>query len=706
MTENEPAQPPSDDTGQVTRSRREQFILGIFLNAGLQPDPAERLLEQSLETRDFMEQLVDSLVTFGVFQPEGELYERVTIEDLGGLEPTRDFFNHLERKRLSCSLPEHWCRLGRLYGISGEAERAALAHRTCFGLMPEMTPELLVSICEGTDPAVDRPLALGCIDRIAEIVLTGDQALDSPDRQDMTSDDPAGCAVLLDRAGLAALRVGEPGRAASLSRAATALFERTGLRSRLQSALANLAVILRESGDLAGALKTLERRRTVLSAESDFGNLARCHRDLAEVAEARGELNRAAHHLEKEIELYESIVEPTYAAAAARALGEFNLRHGQVDDAAEAFERARELAEDELVDRALAQVALVETWRAMGTLSTALAENDEALRRMRDTDESLILAQLLLNRAAVLVRLGRYDDAELALNEALATDPGARSLPDVGMVEALSAAYQGRADQDLPRIREAFNEALEDEDQSAAAELALAAAASLDAKAESPRVLWLRDAVKALDDLGLEHRERIALIRARLAGSTDEIVDVFERAALSDLAFLRLESAVALARAHADVERFGSATRPVTSALRSLGDLLARLEPEHRESFIHTPLVAELLDVARTVRGSLRQIDSKDDDDHESTARLSPGFVIDGLFISISRHVELPGHAAMVADSGGTARHDASTLAAVREAGPEEDEAEATARYDRQGLAEVHAAEDDDSEAGDESHAD
>ena len=37
-----------------------------------------------------------------------------------------------------------------------------------------MTPELLVSICEGTDPAVDRPLALGCIDRIAEIVLTGD----------------------------------------------------------------------------------------------------------------------------------------------------------------------------------------------------------------------------------------------------------------------------------------------------------------------------------------------------------------------------------------------------------------------------------------------------------------------------------------------------------------------------------------------------
>lgn len=620
------------------------FLERLFDRAGIRADIGYRLALELSEDKTFMERLVEGLMQTGVFQPRGEIYERITLDNIRGLELLQSFRNQLERKRLSASTPEQWNRLGRLFAYAGEHERAALCYRSGFGIMNEATPELLVSIAEAVDPNVNKSLALGCIDRIAEIVLTGDQALDSPDRHDLTNDDPAGCAVLLDRSCLAAIRCQEPGRAASLARAATALFERCGLRNRLQRSLENLTEALIELGDLEGSLRTLERRRIVLSSESDYDGVADCYHRMAELAEALGNTDAASRYYDLEIQVWESIDEMAHASDAARSLGLLLQRHSLLDDAVDAYERARSLADSDSLEEALALAALAWAWEAMGDLSAANQTIELAVKLFTELHEQAYIARFTLDWALLKIQVGRFEQADQLVQQAVQLDSRLLAHARAKTARALLALQRNQPAQALSFTQEALHQLVTAEEEEEQARVLLLVGSNLLSQVDHKELEWLQPVLETLKTLPPEFESRLSVLAARLNNDREALQQLFDKAASSDLTFLRLEAAECLTDLSLKQEVASTTSRCIASALRTLGDIEKRLHEPDRESFKDSLLVQRLHELANRARSSLSRQQESDVLDGDSTAKLSPTFVIDGLLCSLG--LTQPGDAA------------------------------------------------------------
>jgi tetratricopeptide (TPR) repeat protein len=617
--------------------KRFLFFQELFQRAGIREDLAERISEEVAPDNRFVEHLVDSLVSRGIFQPRGEVYERVTLCNFEGLTLPGDFKNQLERKRLTASSPEEWCRLGHLFACAGDQDRAALCHRTGFGLISQASPEFLVTLSEAIDPARNKSLALGCIDRVAEIILTGDQALDNPDRHDLTSEDPAGCAVLLDRACQAAIRCHEPGRAASLARAATALFERCGLRYKLQHALGSLASALTDLGDLEGALRTIERRRLVLSAESDYLHVASCYEQMAMLSESCGNLDNASRYYELAVQVYESVIDPRNAALAAQAQGSLYLRHGRLDDAVDSYERSIEIGAEISEVVGPGHLGAACSWEAMGNLSTALRCARRSVEAFEELGDSMLLANAKLQHAYFLVQLGMADDSSSMLEESRDSDPPIVEEGLYAHIEALISLNRDCSVEALSHFRTAYNRFKDHGQDDSAARMMLEIGHFLDLTSESKERAWFFKALDSLSDLGPELTLRMSVLRGRMSADGELLQDLFSEAASSEWTHFKLEAAEAFANWAFENGRVSLVTRGVASALRTLAEFINRLDRGDQASFNRTPILQRIASMAEAVRDRLHRAGEGTTIDSDATAKISPAFVIQGLLLAIGR---------------------------------------------------------------------
>jgi tetratricopeptide (TPR) repeat protein len=634
--ESQGTQEKKPTTGHLNRDRV-LFFHQLFLRSGIREDTAERISEEVSTDMRFVERLVDSLVSRGIFQPRGEIYERVTLCSLEGLSLPREFKNQLERKRLTAEKPEEWCRLGRMFAFAGDHDRAALCHRTGFGLMTDASAELLVSLAESIDPARDRALALGCIDRVAEIILTGDQALDNPDRHDLTSEDPTGCAVLLDRACQAAIRNREPGRAASLARAATALFERCGLRHKLQQSLARLADALTDLEDFEGALRTVERRRLVLSAESEYLHVATCYKQMAVLSEQCGNIDNAGRYYELAIQVYESIIDPLNAALSAQLQGALFLRHGRLDDAVDAYERSIEIAVELHKIVGLGHLGSAQVWEAMGNFSTSYSCSLKMVEAFDKLNNPELLSQAKLQQAYFSVLLGLVDDAEDLLKEAVTLEPDANEQAFFSLIEGLIARCNDDDLEALNHFRSAHHRFKDLDQIDNAARVLVEIGHFLNLEVDSPERTRFFNALDSLGDLGAEMTPRIDILRGRIRADGELLQSLFSEAAGSDWTLFKLEAAEAIAVWAMANGRLSFVTRGVASALRTLAELLNRLDPENHQNFNQTTLLRRIVVMSKSVREQLHSRPDGDQMDSDSTAKISPAFVIDGLLAAVGR---------------------------------------------------------------------
>lgn len=636
MTNKDPqsAEEMKDNTEKLNRERF-LFFEEVFGKAGIRDDIAERISEEICTDNRFIERLVDNLVSRGIFQPRGEIYERVTLCNLADVAFPKDFANQLERKRLTANNPEEWCRLGRLFAYAGDKDRAALCHRTGFGLMSQATPELLVSLAEGIDPKRDKAMVLGCIDRVAEIILTGDQALDNPDRHDLTSEDPAGCAVLLDRACQAAIQCKEPGRAASLARAATALFERCGLRHKLQNALGSLADALTDLEDFEGALRTVERRRLVLSAESDYMQVADCYKKMAALSEKLGNLENAGRYYELAIQVYESIIDPKNAALTAQLQGALFLRHGRLDDCVDAYERSIEIGSDLKDLVGYGQLGVAKAWEAMGNFSTAVKCTEAAVDCFHALEMNGLLANAKLECAYFSVLLGRFEKALEYLGESRNLAPSVSERGRYSQVEGLISLGQDKEMRALEKFRLAYMRFQTEEDIDESARMLIEIGHFLNLENNSRERQWFFNSLDILGELGPELTPRIDVLRSRIGKDGEMLQSLFSEAANSEWTLFKIEAAEAIAGWALDTSRPTLITRGVATALRTLAELINRLDKDDHASFSDTPLLHRIVSMAESVRDKLHEQGNVGETDSDATAKISPAFVIEGLLAAV-----------------------------------------------------------------------
>jgi tetratricopeptide (TPR) repeat protein len=224
-------------------------------------------------------------------------------------------------------------------------------------------------------------------------------------------------------------RFGFDGEARELLERAVAVAE--GLHGRdhpeVAGALRSLGLVLRELGDLPGALRNARRALAIHEAcdGATSAAAAACGVDLASLLRDVGQLDEARRVAERALAADEALG-PDHATAVARdanALGSILRDLGELAEARACFTRALAIVEEQRPrDLALRLNNLGLLLREMGELDEALDLARRALdegERARGLDDPEV-ATYHSNLACVLQMLGRLDEAREHLERALA----------------------------------------------------------------------------------------------------------------------------------------------------------------------------------------------------------------------------------------------------------------------------------------------
>lgn len=220
----------------------------------------------------------------------------------------------------------------------------------------------------------------------------------------------------------------------------------------------------------AEARKQFERALQLhdTAAKPDPVLRARSHRDLGALDIAEGAYERAVAQLNTAVQLLESAGEEATLnrADALQVLGEALRESGKYEESQVAFDRAVEIFQRVAPESRAAGDAhcgLGELYYRRGNFPKSLAHFDEALRlwTKADNHDRVALAGAMSNRAVALSELGRSDEAEKAMLEALAIQRTVYkdSHPTIGMtLENLAGMAYRRGD--VARATELIRESL------------------------------------------------------------------------------------------------------------------------------------------------------------------------------------------------------------------------------------------------------
>jgi CHAT domain-containing protein len=274
-----------------------------------------------------------------------------------------------------------------------------------------------------------------------------------------------------DRAGVALSLVGYsaiPGQRAEYPAALGALNEALGIGETLHddvviaSALANLAIIYRLTGDFDRSLETNHRALALAIAGDDRFTQGRVYSNLGLVYASQGHYREALDVYEKSVAIKESTSDAADVAVTLNNIGNIHAEQGNLELALGFYMRALNAVQksgDELSE-AIGVSNIGTIYRSMGKYDLALEQFKKGLAIYERLGNPRGIATATYNLASMSSRQGKRDDAlagyrkSLALREAIKDRDGIRESLDAianllyrmdQPVEALAAGERATA---------------------------------------------------------------------------------------------------------------------------------------------------------------------------------------------------------------------------------------------------------------------
>jgi class 3 adenylate cyclase/tetratricopeptide (TPR) repeat protein len=232
------------------------------------------------------------------------------------------------------------------------------------------------------------------------------------------TEDPSEKATLLGRAGEMAARAADPDAARSLYEESIALHERQGDTHAAARVSTRLARVDAFTGRRDEAMARMERAFAVISADEPDEDLALLAARLSFGYWYSGDLERAAERAELALDIAEAHAYPAALALALRAKTGIVHSRGHGEEASALLKRALEIALAHELDEA----STCFFW-----LSDRCFQRDEYVDAIGYLDEALALTRkrgdrpgewsVLAERTYPLVMLGRWDEAQIVINE-------------------------------------------------------------------------------------------------------------------------------------------------------------------------------------------------------------------------------------------------------------------------------------------------
>lgn len=509
----------------------------------------------SARWRDLLQRTGDLLALVGDYDPAVEAYARLLAPDLvGRLQPAERLRAVRRRGEILAARGDFDGALevlsagaASVYGQDGLEREAALLFAAAAGIYLQAGRYAdAVGFCEA---------ALGQLVGVPE------------------AEEAAQARMVLGRARLAQ---GETAQAEAELERCLAIRRHLGDEAGIARALADLGAVALETGRLEEAQNRFERALERESALGHAAGVAEAATRLARTARLLGEQDRALALLRRALAIHEQTGTRGDGVNARVDLARIHLGMAEYEAAREALRLARE-------ESARLGLAAQASRAANGEAQLLLALGDEA-RATELANEALRLAgDLPRQRAAALETLGRI---ELRGGGGREVDPDAAEL----LLHQAQALYRAQ------------------KDRGAVTRTTLAVQELLLARGDEP---LLRASLEGLEpDLPRLDQARVLHLRVRAAlrfdpgggrGAAPSGAERPQRAHLGDL-----ERAAAIAERHRDLElswriawtrgrlleRLGeeeSALAAYVEAMSGIRDLIGRVPPEHRASYVAHP---------------------------------------------------------------------------------------------------------------------
>jgi serine/threonine protein kinase/Tfp pilus assembly protein PilF len=199
------------------------------------------------------------------------------------------------------------------------------------------------------------------------------------------------------------------------------LAQASGIENMTKRGLIDLGNTYNMDGKYAEAKKYYEQSLELAQKHKDVRNMARAQLSLASVSERLGEMDDVIPNVEQALPFYQKGSYRNELFLASILLARAKVHKGEYDEAFKAYNQALSVAEE------LGKAQESRAHSEIGILLTKQGKYPEALPHFTTTTELLrILKQpknealSLINRANALWRLGKYEEAQSALNEASA----------------------------------------------------------------------------------------------------------------------------------------------------------------------------------------------------------------------------------------------------------------------------------------------
>ncbi|MDF1665342.1 MAG: hypothetical protein P1V97_26510, partial [Planctomycetota bacterium] len=306
-----------------------------------------------------------------------------------------------------------------------------------------------------------------------------------------------------------------------------------------------------------------------------------------------------------------------------------------LDDCVDAYERSIEIGADLKDLVGYGQLGVAKAWEAMGNFSTAIKCAEASVLCFEALQNNSLQANAKLECAYFSAVLGRFDRAVEFLGESRQLDPSVSERGRYSQVEGLISLGQDREMRALEKLRLAYLRFQTEENTDESARMLLEIGHFLNLENNSRERQWFFNSLDIVGELGPELTPRIDVLRSRIGKDGEMLQNLFSEAANSEWTLFKIEAAEAIAAWALDTSRPTLITRGVATALRTLAELINRLDNDDHGTFSDTPLLHRIVSMAESVRDKLHEQGNIGVTDSDATAKISPAFVIEGLLAAV-----------------------------------------------------------------------
>ena len=399
------------------------ILFAALLRAGgLPTDVVSSTAAPLAAEEERIEEALDAFLQAGAWRPPGTEIE-LLCESLTTLPRCGEWLSGLDRRALQRDLDPHArYRLGKLYVVSGELEKAATCFRQVLARPEPLSFALAVELAEAAAAGGRPALALAAIDMLATAAHHRPGDLGHPEERARAMT----LGAMLERARQAALQAGSPMRAAALGRAAVNFLERAQGGAALRRAQLGAIEALCAAGQPELGMGYAKRMRESAVEDEDPADEAlailaasrQFERD-GEIDKALGLKRRAAGILEEKGELVLAAELRLLAAELVSRRGLIEQARQEVAAAAERLETG-EHASDPAWRRQALKLRVEEVTYALrlGKPVAVLMRADSIRRGWEDLGDKRGAAAALVVLAQALLLVGDQERAWKALEHA------------------------------------------------------------------------------------------------------------------------------------------------------------------------------------------------------------------------------------------------------------------------------------------------